>query len=134
MTTEEVAERLGVSPARVRQFVGEERLPAERGGRTLLFERSAVDKFAAQDRRAGRPGVQARGSTSRPEEEEEVAVDSESPAPAAPDLEVEVRRLREENLRLRRELGQARQLAEALQGSVTSLGQLADVLANSLSE
>lgn len=133
MTTEEVAERLGVSPARVRQFVGEERLPAERGGRTLLFERSAVDKFAAQDRRAGRPGVQARGSTSRPEEEE-VAVDSESPAPAAPDLEVEVRRLREENLRLRRELGQARQLAEALQGSVTSLGQLADVLANSLSE
>lgn len=132
MTTEEVAERLGVSPARVRQFVGEERLPAERGGRTLLFERSAVDKFAAQDRRAGRPGVQARGSTSRPEEE--AAVDSESPAPAAPDLEVEVRRLREENLRLRRELSQARQLAEALQGSAISLGQLADVLANSLSE
>lgn len=55
LTAIEVADRLGVTPGRVRQFHTEGRLRAVKVGPLLLFERSAVEAFARQDRPQGRP-------------------------------------------------------------------------------
>lgn len=55
LTTEEVAEELGVTPGRVRQFVTDERLKiAQRVGHILLFERELIEKFRDIPRPAGR--------------------------------------------------------------------------------
>lgn len=58
LTTEEVAERLGVTTGRVRQFHTEGRLPSVKVGPVLLFEKSAVAAFQRQDRPNGRPRKQ----------------------------------------------------------------------------
>lgn len=56
LTTEEVADILGVNQSRVHQFVGEGRIsPVRRVGRMLLFDRKMVAKLAKQPRRTGRP-------------------------------------------------------------------------------
>lgn len=56
LTTEEVADELGVTPGRVRQFVTEERLkPREKIGQVLFFDKIDVQKFATLPRKTGRP-------------------------------------------------------------------------------
>lgn len=55
LATSEVAEILGVSQSRVRQFVMEGRLkPAGRLGINLLFQRTQVVEFARKKREPGR--------------------------------------------------------------------------------
>lgn len=53
LTTNEAAERLGVSPARVRRLVLDGRLPAEKFGRDLVIYEADVVAF--ERRKAGRP-------------------------------------------------------------------------------
>lgn len=55
-TTEEAANFLGVSSARVRQFILEDRLPSEKSGRDHLIEESFLEDFARCGRKkVGRP-------------------------------------------------------------------------------
>lgn len=51
LTTSETAVLLGVTPARVRQFIGEGRLPARRFGRDWLIRKIDAERFASQPRR-----------------------------------------------------------------------------------
>jgi excisionase family DNA binding protein len=53
LTTNGAAERLGVSPARIRRLVLDGRLPAEKFGRDLVINESDVAAF--ERRKAGRP-------------------------------------------------------------------------------
>lgn len=53
ITTKEAADRLGVSPARVRQLVLAGNLPAEKFGRDLMIKES--DLKLVEDRPMGRP-------------------------------------------------------------------------------
>ena len=53
LTTQQVADRLGVSASRVRQFILEGRLPAIKLGRDNLVREE--DLRLLQDRKAGRP-------------------------------------------------------------------------------
>lgn len=53
LTTRQVAERLGVSASRVRQFIIDGRLPAIKLGRDNLIRE--VDLRLVEDRKAGRP-------------------------------------------------------------------------------
>lgn len=53
LTTKEAAERLGVTPARVRQMVLSNQLPAEKFGRDLVIKASDLELVA--DRPIGRP-------------------------------------------------------------------------------
>jgi len=53
LTTQQVADRLGVSASRVRQFILEGRLPAIKLGRDNLVREE--DLRLVQDRKAGRP-------------------------------------------------------------------------------
>jgi excisionase family DNA binding protein len=53
LTTKEAAERLGVSPARVRQLVLSGELPAEKFGRDLMIKEGDLKLVA--DRPIGRP-------------------------------------------------------------------------------
>jgi len=53
LTTQQVAERLGVTVSRVRQLVLEGRLPAEKFGRDLMIKES--DLKLVEDRKPGRP-------------------------------------------------------------------------------
>jgi excisionase family DNA binding protein len=53
LTTKEAAEKLGVSVGRVKQFVAEKRLPAEKVGNTNLIKES--DLQLVSDRQTGRP-------------------------------------------------------------------------------
>ncbi len=53
ITTKEAAERLGVSPARIRQLVLAGELPAEKFGRDLMIKES--DLKLVEDRPMGRP-------------------------------------------------------------------------------
>ena len=53
LTTAEVAERLGVSPRRVRELITDERLPAQKFGRDYLIEEK--DLRLVKDRKPGRP-------------------------------------------------------------------------------
>ena len=53
LTTAEAAERLGVSPARVRQMVLAGQLPAEKFGRDLMILESNLK--LVEDRHPGRP-------------------------------------------------------------------------------
>lgn len=60
LTTEETAQRLGVHPSRVRVLAREGRLPAQQVGRAWVFRPADVERFAAQERRPGRPKETAR--------------------------------------------------------------------------
>ena len=53
LTTQQTAERLGISDARVRQLILEGRLPAQKLGRDLFIEES--DLKLVSDRKTGRP-------------------------------------------------------------------------------
>lgn len=53
LTTKEAAEKLGVSPARVRQLVLAGDLPAEKFGRDLMIKEA--DLKLVEDRPMGRP-------------------------------------------------------------------------------
>jgi excisionase family DNA binding protein len=53
LTTREAAEKLGVSPARVRQLVLAGNLPAEKFGRDLMIKEA--DLKLVEDRPMGRP-------------------------------------------------------------------------------
>lgn len=53
LTTVEVAERLGVSPRRVRELITDGRLPAEKKGRDYLIKE--FDLAKVQNRKPGRP-------------------------------------------------------------------------------
>jgi excisionase family DNA binding protein len=53
LTTKEVAERLNISEGRVRQFIAEGRLPAQKVGQTNLVKESDLE--LVKDRQTGRP-------------------------------------------------------------------------------
>lgn len=53
MTTQEVAERLGVTSIRVRQLISGGRLPAEKFGRDYMIKEE--DLKLVEDRKPGRP-------------------------------------------------------------------------------
>lgn len=55
LTTEEVADKLGVTPGRVRQYVTAKKLPVERVSGALFFPKDAVMQFARKPRKNGRP-------------------------------------------------------------------------------
>jgi excisionase family DNA binding protein len=56
LTTEEVAQMLGVSQSRVRQFVLAKRLKARKLGRDLVIERKEAERFGREGRLPkGRP-------------------------------------------------------------------------------
>jgi len=56
LTTEDVAEKLGVTPGRVRQFVVAGRLePDKKIGQVLFFDAEKVAEFAEKPRNVGRP-------------------------------------------------------------------------------
>lgn len=58
ITTSDAAEILGVTPARVRQFVLEGRLKGKKLGRDLLLDESEVRAFASKPRKiTGRPKI-----------------------------------------------------------------------------
>jgi excisionase family DNA binding protein len=63
MTTSQAAARLGVSPIRVRQLIGEGRLPAQKMGRDWLIEEANLRLVA--DRPPGRPSKAAKGKARR---------------------------------------------------------------------
>ena len=60
LTTAEAAERIGVSPRRVQQYVQDGRLKrseeAPAGMRGHLFDPVVVEAFARIERKSGRPG------------------------------------------------------------------------------
>jgi excisionase family DNA binding protein len=58
LTTRQVAARLGVSDARVRQLLAEGRLRATKLGRDWLIEERSLEAVAV--RKPGRPGWQPR--------------------------------------------------------------------------
>jgi site-specific DNA-methyltransferase (adenine-specific) len=56
LTTMEAAKCLGVSPARIRQYIVEARLKSEKHGRDHFIEEKDVEKFAREGRKErGRP-------------------------------------------------------------------------------
>lgn len=63
LTTREAAERLGVSPARVRQLVLAGDLPAEKFGRDLMIKEGDLKLVA--DRPMGRPPKPAAAKPAR---------------------------------------------------------------------
>jgi excisionase family DNA binding protein len=60
ITTREAAEMLGVSPVRVRQFIRQNRMAAEKFGRDHLLDRDEVERFKRQGRRSGPKGGRPR--------------------------------------------------------------------------
>jgi len=58
LSTLEVADYLGVTPGRIRQFVRDHRLTcAKKIGAALLFDPAEVHKFAEIERKVGRPKI-----------------------------------------------------------------------------
>lgn len=55
MSTDEVAEYLGVTTGRVRQLARAGKLKGKRVGRDWVFERPKVEAFASEPRKSGRP-------------------------------------------------------------------------------
>lgn len=55
LTTKQCAELLGISPLRVRHFIWEGRLPAEKYGRDYLIKEQDLLKFSKLKRKHGRP-------------------------------------------------------------------------------
>lgn len=62
LTTAEVADSLGVTPIRVRQFHREGRLTGARVGSVLLFPKDEVANFKRKKRPTGRPPKSSRNS------------------------------------------------------------------------
>ena len=62
VTTKEAAQILGVTPARVRQFIKEKRLAAEKHGRDHLLQDREVERFKRHGRRSGPKGGILNGS------------------------------------------------------------------------
>ncbi|MBA3766089.1 MAG: helix-turn-helix domain-containing protein [Acidobacteria bacterium] len=60
LTTREVAERLGVTQARVRALIAAGRLPSQQFGRDHLIKES--DLKLVEDRKPGRPSKKASGT------------------------------------------------------------------------
>ncbi len=56
LTTKEAAQILSVSSARVRQWIGESRLRAEKLGRDHLIEKAEIERFKKNGRRSGPRG------------------------------------------------------------------------------
>lgn len=60
LTTRQAAQVLGVTPSRVRQFIMEGRLEAQKFGRDLLISPVNLEVFAVQAReRTGRPRIKS---------------------------------------------------------------------------
>jgi excisionase family DNA binding protein len=59
LTTNQAAERLGVSAIRVRQLIAEGRLPAQKFGTAHMIKES--DLKLVEDRKVGRPPKAAQG-------------------------------------------------------------------------
>lgn len=55
VTVREAAEILGVIPRRVRQFIEEDRIPADKLGHQWFLRREDVLVFASKERPVGRP-------------------------------------------------------------------------------
>jgi len=55
LTTKKVAELLGVSVHRVRFFIAQKRLPAQKIGRDWIVKERDLEKFKATTRKIGRP-------------------------------------------------------------------------------
>jgi excisionase family DNA binding protein len=64
LTTEQAADRLGVTPARVRVLIREGRLPAQSFGRAHMINEN--DLKLVEERKPGRPRKAQSGGTSRP--------------------------------------------------------------------
>jgi excisionase family DNA binding protein len=62
VTTKEAAQILGVTPARVRQFIKDGRLAAEKRGRDHLLEDQEVQRFKRHGRRSGPKGGRPKGN------------------------------------------------------------------------
>jgi excisionase family DNA binding protein len=60
VTTKEAAQILGVTPARVRQFIKDGRLAAEKRGRDHLLGEQEVKRFKRHGRRSGPKGGRPR--------------------------------------------------------------------------
>lgn len=55
LTVADAAQRLGVSERRVRQYIEESRLPAQKFGRDWLIREEDLSAFSQQERKTGRP-------------------------------------------------------------------------------
>lgn len=55
LSTKEAAERLNISPIRVRQFIQEGRLKAQLVGRDYIIQESEIKRLEKSDRKPGRP-------------------------------------------------------------------------------
>lgn len=55
LSTKEAAERLNVSPIRVRQFIQEGRLAAQLVGRDYIIQEAEIQRLEKSDRKPGRP-------------------------------------------------------------------------------
>ena len=61
LTTENAAKYLGVSPARIRQFIAEQRLKSEKYGRDHMIKASDLAHFAKYGKKKrGRPKKEAK--------------------------------------------------------------------------
>lgn len=65
ITTREAAERLGVTPRRVRQFIAAERLEAQKMGTQWIVYLPSVIVLQHTDRKPGRPPVEPTAATAR---------------------------------------------------------------------
>lgn len=61
LSVAEAAERLGVTRGRVNQFISEERLPAQKVGRSYVIKEN--DLKLVKDRQNGRPAKAKKGET-----------------------------------------------------------------------
>jgi excisionase family DNA binding protein len=64
LTITEAAERLGLSPAMLRRYCADGKIPAQKIGRDWAIRRHDVEHFAATPRHSGRPPLRY---TSRPQ-------------------------------------------------------------------
>ena len=55
LTVTETAEKLDVSPRRIRQFISEGRLQAKKIGKQYIISKASLGKFIDKPRKVGRP-------------------------------------------------------------------------------
>ncbi len=65
LTTREAADILGITPARVRHLIKQERLVAKKHGRDHLLEDSEVQRFKSSGRRSGPKGGRPPGKVGK---------------------------------------------------------------------